>query len=78
MNWIAHRPGVTSPLMGVRSLAQLEETIAALDFSLPEESLKTLDEASALDLVHPYSMYQPPISDMLSGGVTTRKWTRAL
>ncbi|HEY9130621.1 MAG TPA: aldo/keto reductase [Dyella sp.] len=36
LNWVANRPGVGSVIVGATKLAQLEDHLAALDFSLPE------------------------------------------
>ncbi len=42
--WLLHQPGVTAPIIGPRTLDQLEENVAALDVKLSEDVLKRLDE----------------------------------
>jgi aryl-alcohol dehydrogenase-like predicted oxidoreductase len=42
--WILHQPGVTGPIIGPRTLSQLEDAVAALEVELDETELKTLDE----------------------------------
>lgn len=42
--WVATQPGVTSPIIGARSVGQLKESIEACQKSLPEELLKAIDE----------------------------------
>jgi aryl-alcohol dehydrogenase-like predicted oxidoreductase len=42
--WLLHQPAVTAPIIGPRTLAQLDESIEALDLKLDEETLKKLDE----------------------------------
>lgn len=44
LSWILNNPGVTSPIVGPRTIEQLNENIAALDFKLTEENFKRLDE----------------------------------
>jgi len=42
--WVASQPGVTAPVIGPRTMAQLESSLAALDIALSDEALKRLDE----------------------------------
>lgn len=45
LNWVTHRPGVVATLVGARTVAQLDENLAALDFALPGEHAKRLERA---------------------------------
>jgi len=42
--WVAGRPGVTAPIIGPRTMAQLENSLAAVELELGEATLKRLDE----------------------------------
>jgi aryl-alcohol dehydrogenase-like predicted oxidoreductase len=42
--WILHQPGVTGPIIGPRTIEQLEDAVAALEVELDDTELKTLDE----------------------------------
>jgi aryl-alcohol dehydrogenase-like predicted oxidoreductase len=42
--WTLVNPVVTSPIIGPRTIKQLEENVAALDLTLDEETVKKLDE----------------------------------
>ena len=42
--WVARQPGVTAPVIGPRTLAQLQSSLAALEIQLSDETLKRLDE----------------------------------
>jgi aryl-alcohol dehydrogenase-like predicted oxidoreductase len=55
--WVAGQPGITSPIFGARTLEQLEDNLGAGELVLDEESLKRLDEVSALELVYPYDFH---------------------
>ncbi len=46
LNWLAQKPGVTSPLVGARTLDQLKENIAALEFTLSPSHMQRLDQVS--------------------------------
>ena len=45
--WTNAQPGITSTLASATSVAQLEESLAALDLRLTPEQIALLDEASA-------------------------------
>jgi NDP-hexose 2,3-enoyl reductase len=42
--WVAQAPGVTAPVIGPRTMAQLNSGLAALELRLDEATLKRLDE----------------------------------
>jgi aryl-alcohol dehydrogenase-like predicted oxidoreductase len=42
--WLLHNPVVTAPIIGPRTMEQLEENLHALELKLPQEVLKRLDE----------------------------------
>jgi aryl-alcohol dehydrogenase-like predicted oxidoreductase len=42
--WLLHQPGVTGPIVGPRTVAQLESAVAALDIHLSDEDLRGLDD----------------------------------
>ncbi|KAF9173679.1 hypothetical protein BGX21_003514 [Mortierella sp. AD011] len=46
VNWTLQKPGITSPLIGARTMAQLEDNIGALEFKLTEEQMARLDAVS--------------------------------
>lgn len=47
VNWVANRPAVASVLVGATKLAQLQDNLAALDFTIPPALLARLDAVSA-------------------------------
>jgi aryl-alcohol dehydrogenase-like predicted oxidoreductase len=42
--WLLHQDGVTAPIVGPRTMAQLEGSLRALDITLDADTLATLDE----------------------------------
>lgn len=42
--WLLHQPAVTAPIIGPRTIEQLEDAVASIDVALSLETLKTLDE----------------------------------
>jgi len=42
--WLHHNPIVTAPIIGPRTIEQLESAVRAADIQLDEEVLKNLDE----------------------------------
>jgi diketogulonate reductase-like aldo/keto reductase len=45
------------PIIGARKLSQLQDNLASLDLTLSADQLKTLDEASRIELGFPYDLY---------------------
>jgi aryl-alcohol dehydrogenase-like predicted oxidoreductase len=51
--WVQARPGVTSTIIGARTLAQLDDNLAALEVTLSAEQIKALDDLSKPKLNFP-------------------------
>jgi aryl-alcohol dehydrogenase-like predicted oxidoreductase len=54
INWLLRKPGVTAPIIGARSMTQLEANLGSSGWILSEEYLRYLDDASALQPPYPY------------------------
>jgi aryl-alcohol dehydrogenase-like predicted oxidoreductase len=61
LNWLSQKPGVTSPLVGARTVDQLKENIAALDFKLTPLQMARLDQVRL-----PSSRPLPPCLHLLT------------
>ncbi len=75
LNWVATQPGVTSTIIGATKLKQLESNLASITFEIPAELRKKLDDASAIELIHPYMFFGEVLQDRVRGGVKVRKWS---
>jgi aryl-alcohol dehydrogenase-like predicted oxidoreductase len=71
--WTLLDPAVTSPVLGARTLAQLEDNLGALDVELSEEHIARLDAASAVPKVFPLDVLQGPAEAMMFGGVKVER-----
>jgi aryl-alcohol dehydrogenase-like predicted oxidoreductase len=77
--WVMAQRGVTSTLVGARSLAQFHSNAAAIDIVLDAGQLATLNAASAPVPGFSASLAHPMIRQMIFGGHTVSGWTeRAL
>ncbi len=74
LNWVATQPGVTSTLVGATSRQQLDDNLTCLDFAIPAELRRSLDEATALEPAHPYMFFEDVLQGRIRGGVTVHKW----
>jgi aryl-alcohol dehydrogenase-like predicted oxidoreductase len=54
--WSLANPQVTAPILGARTLAQLEDNLGALDVVLDASHRQRLDDISAVDLGFPHAM----------------------
>lgn len=66
LSWCMNQPGVTSPIFGARTLAQLQDNIEAAEIELDEANLASLESASALETVYPYDFHQM-VNGMIAG-----------
>ncbi|MBL7162032.1 MAG: aldo/keto reductase [Anaerolineales bacterium] len=54
LNWVINRPGVTAPIIGVRTMEHLEDNLGAAGWALDDELLARLNQASEQPLPYPY------------------------
>jgi aryl-alcohol dehydrogenase-like predicted oxidoreductase len=53
VNWVCRQPGVTSTIIGARTLDQLDDNLAALDVNLTDAQLRRLTELTTPSLNFP-------------------------
>jgi len=79
--WVLGRSGVTSPILGARTLAQLEGNLQALGLELPPAQLARLDAASEPAPIFPHGFLTNTKQVMQSGatinGVASEPWLLA-
>lgn len=63
--WVNQQPGVTSVIIGAKTVAQLEDNIAATTFTLSADELNRLDVVSALFKEYPQWMVERQGSDRI-------------
>lgn len=54
--WTLHNPSVTAPIMGARTIDQLQDNLGSLEVELDADQLARLDSVSAIDLGFPHAM----------------------
>jgi aryl-alcohol dehydrogenase-like predicted oxidoreductase len=63
LNWLLQRPGVTAPIIGARTVEQLEDNLGAVGWCLNPEQMAQLNQASDTRLPYPYEL----IRDLTQG-----------
>jgi aryl-alcohol dehydrogenase-like predicted oxidoreductase len=58
LNWVLARPGITSPIIGARTVAQLEDNLGAEGWQLESDQVSALDRISRQPLPYPHDMYR--------------------
>jgi aryl-alcohol dehydrogenase-like predicted oxidoreductase len=66
--WVLQRPGVTAPIIGARTPAQLEDNLGALDVGFTAAQLARLDEAGAIGLGIPHDLLAGDFGRALTHG----------
>jgi aryl-alcohol dehydrogenase-like predicted oxidoreductase len=54
LNWLLHRPTVSSIILGARNEEQLKQNLASVGWNLTSEQIAKLDEASETAFAYPY------------------------
>jgi aryl-alcohol dehydrogenase-like predicted oxidoreductase len=68
--WTLHHPAVVSPIIGARTVEQLEDNLACLQITFSDGQLARLDEASRIDMGFPHSLLSSQSMDHMFGYVT--------
>lgn len=72
--WLRQRSGnAIVPILGARTLAQLEDNLGCLEFELPPEHLSRLDSVSAIDLGFPHDFLRWDVIRAMVHGDTREK-----
>jgi aryl-alcohol dehydrogenase-like predicted oxidoreductase len=58
INWLVGRPTVSSVIIGARNEEQLRQNLGAIGWSLTEDQIRRLDEASAVTAPYPHFPYR--------------------
>ncbi len=74
LTWVATQQGVTSTIIGASKLSQLEDNLAAIEFSIPADLRRQLDMVSAPASIHPYMFFEPFLQGMIHGA-KVRGWS---
>lgn len=56
LRWLLQRPGVTAPIIGARTVDQLDDTIGATTFTRDAAQLARRDDASDVALPYPHDV----------------------
>jgi aryl-alcohol dehydrogenase-like predicted oxidoreductase len=71
--WLRYRDIPVIPIIGARKLTQFEDNLASLSLTLTPEQVKTLDEASQIELGFPHDFYRREmVSGFIYGGLRDR------
>jgi aryl-alcohol dehydrogenase-like predicted oxidoreductase len=57
LNWLKDRPGVVAPILGTRTLEQLQDNLGAVGWELSPEQARRLTEVSQQEGPYPYGEY---------------------
>jgi len=73
--WLRYRAVPVIPIIGARKVSQLQDNLASLELVLSSEQLRSLDEASRIDLGFPLGLYE---KDMVRGLRYGGVWDRLM
>jgi aryl-alcohol dehydrogenase-like predicted oxidoreductase len=67
--WTLVNPGVTSTILGVRTPAQLQDNLGALEVTLNADQIARLETVSKIELGFPHDLLASPHMNMMFGNV---------
>jgi aryl-alcohol dehydrogenase-like predicted oxidoreductase len=70
--WTLVNPAVTAPVIGMRTVAQLEDNLGALDVELSTDHIARLNAVSDVPRVFPMDILKSPAEGMMFGNVKVR------
>jgi len=71
--WFRTRPGSILPILGARSLSQIQDNLGSLEINLSSEQVQRLDEVSKIELGFPHDFLMDPVRiDRIYGGLYPR------
>lgn len=74
LNWLLQQPGVSSIVIGARTVRQFTENLGCLNFQLRPEQVRHLDEVSAIDLGFPHNFLANEAIQMnVTGGASVQR-----
>ena len=69
INWVRQQPGVIIPLIGAKTMTQLNDNLGCLDFALTAEQMQRLSAASKIELGFPHDfLASDEVRDVVTGG----------
>ncbi|MBC8070122.1 MAG: aldo/keto reductase [Deltaproteobacteria bacterium] len=72
--WLVDRAGITAPIVGVRTLAQLEDNLGALELTLSDTQRGRLEQVSAIETGFPHAfLAMPALQQAIHGGATVER-----
>lgn len=72
--WVIQKKGITSTLLGVSNIDQMQSNINSLYIEFSTEQLKKLDEVSRPDNALLYDIFTPKVNNSIFGGYAIRGW----
>jgi aryl-alcohol dehydrogenase-like predicted oxidoreductase len=63
LNWVIHRPGITAPIIGARTMRHLEDNLGATGWQLDPEHVNKLTTAGDVQGPYPYDALGPTDRD---------------
>lgn len=73
LNWVRQKSDSMIPIIGARTVGQVEDNLGCLDFTLTNKHVQALDDASKIELGFPHDfLARESIQDVIYGGTLTK------
>lgn len=68
LNWVRQQKGIVIPIIGARTADQLKQNMKCLDYTLTDDIMKRLDEASRIELGFPHDFLKTDMVKSIAYG----------
>lgn len=68
LNWVRQQKGIVIPIIGARTVDQLKQNMKCLDYTLTDDIMKRLDEASRIELGFPHDFLKTDMVKSIAYG----------
>lgn len=69
LSWVRQQPGVIIPILGAKTLPQVQDNLACVDFKLSDEHLQHLNDVSQIELGFPHDfLAEDGVRDLVFAG----------
>jgi aryl-alcohol dehydrogenase-like predicted oxidoreductase len=73
LNWIRQKKGVFIPILGAKTVEQIQDNLASTEFDLTEEQLQRLDDVSRIGLGFPHDFISSDgVKGLINGDFASR------
>jgi aryl-alcohol dehydrogenase-like predicted oxidoreductase len=78
LNWVRQKSDILIPIIGARTVSQVEDNLGCLDFTLTNKQMSKLDDLGKIELGFPHDfLAKEHIKDIVYGGTLSKIYPKS-